>query len=114
MQEEPQEQQQQRSPLLKCLEQLNDDVWRQILLPKLAENKSQADVALTCSSLRTLCQQVQERLSLAALNDSEPPRVAEWLNASVGHFPAMKLVKLKAHQESSYLAIPAMLPALSR
>jgi len=104
-----------QSPFLHCLQQLNDDAWAQVLLPKLIEQGSAAAVALTCSQLRDLCNQYVEVIDLRRLDaDTELCALEEWMQPLPAHFPNCILAKLAFFVESSYVAVQYLLPAISR
>jgi hypothetical protein len=84
-----------QSPLLRCLPQLNDDVFASYLLPKLIEQGSVGAMALTCSQLRRLCQSSTQHLDLSAqpLQDSpcDNPALAQQLIAAFPHCTSLKV-----------------------
>jgi hypothetical protein len=104
------------SPLLQCLEKLNDDVWEQVLLPKLQEQGSPAAVALSCSQLRRLCQHSIDTLSFRNLTSSSTSaqQLACQATAAAAHFPNCRAVCICAHDETSYWQLPVVLPLLGR
>jgi len=104
-----------QSPFLHCLQQLNDDAWTQVLLPKLIEQGSAADVALTCSQLRDLCNHNVETIDLKALAEEEDVRDFDrWLQPLPAHYPNCKSAELSLKGDSSYVGMLYILPALAR
>ena len=104
------------SALLRCLEQLNDDVWAEVLLPKLLADQTAGAAAASCSTLRRLCHGTVKKLNLTALGSScsDGVTVQHHLEALHQHFPSCSAVKMAVHLETSYLMAPAMLERLSR
>jgi hypothetical protein len=105
----------QASALLRCLSQLNTGTWAQVLLPKLVEQRSAADVALSCSQLRDLCYSSRQSLNLGALLYSTDP----WsLRAQVQtlplHFPNCSAVSLDFTSNNCHHTMPCLLPELAR
>jgi hypothetical protein len=104
------------SALLHCLEQLNDEVWGTLLLPKLQADKSAGAVALTCSRFRKLCQSNQGKLDLISLCNSSSS--TSHVKASTAplpqHFPNCSHVRLRLESNSSYLIVPCISVALAR
>jgi hypothetical protein len=105
----------QPSALLQCLSQLNADTWAQVLLPKLVEQGSAADVALTCSQLRDLCYSIRRSINLGALLDSsEPSRLKSVVSGLPVRYPDCSAVSLQLKSVKSYHMTPYVLPALAR
>jgi len=103
------------SPLLHCLQQLNDDAWTEVLLPKLIEQGSAAGVALTCSQLRDLCNHNVETIDLKSLAAEEDVRDLEsWLQPLPAHYPNCKSAELSLQRDISYVGMSYILPALAR
>jgi len=104
------------SPLLHCLQQLNDDVWAQVLLPKLIANKSAHAVALTCTQLRSLCQRSHQQLDLTGLasEGTDTVSVKAYTETLAQHFPSCNAVKLLLSHSHGYVVTPCILEALSR
>jgi hypothetical protein len=98
------------------LEKLNDDVWQQILLPKLQEQGSAGAVALSCTQLRRLCQHSIDTLNLTnmAISPTSTQQLACHTAAAATHFPNCRTVFLCAHEEASYWQLPVVLSLLSR
>lgn len=87
----------------------------QCLLPLLLADGSAAAVALTCSSLRRLVHGSQQRLDLTSLSrQDDPNQVAAWAVEAGQHFPACTTVKCAILQESDFLLVQNILPALAR
>jgi hypothetical protein len=85
------------------------------LLPLLVADGSAAAVALTCSSLRRLVHAQQQRLDLSSLSRHDDPGQAAGLAADAGkHFPACTAVKCGVLQDSDFLLVQNILPALAR
>jgi hypothetical protein len=105
----------QPSALLQCLSQLNADTWAQVLLLKLVEQGSAADVALTCSQLRDLCYSSRQSINLGALLDSsEPSKLKSVISGLPLHFPNCSAVSFQLDSDKSYHTMPYLLPALAR
>jgi hypothetical protein len=83
------------SALLTCLEQLNDDVWTELLLPKLLADGSAPAAALTCSRLRQLCQRSRQQLKLTLLDNTDTATVRRWTEQLPQGFPACTSVVMK-------------------
>jgi hypothetical protein len=104
---------QEKSALLRCLSQLNDDAWAQVLLPKLIAQGSAQAVAGTCSQLRDLCFGGVRSLDLSSLQDSsDTSNLEAWLAPIPSHFRHVITVKLLFNKESTYHAAAYLLPAL--
>jgi hypothetical protein len=101
------------SPLLRCLTQLNDEVWTEILLPKLLADGSAPAAALTCSRLRQLCQRSRQQLKLTSLGSADKATVRRWTEQLPQRFPACSFVVMK-HCEQSCPAAPVIVGVLSR
>jgi hypothetical protein len=105
----------QPSALLHCLSQLNTDAWAQVLLPKLIEQGSAANVALTCSQLRELCYSSRQCINLGAfLDSSEPSSLKSVVSGLPMHFPYCSAVSLRLGSDKSYHTMPYLLPALAQ
>jgi hypothetical protein len=104
------------SPLLQCLDQVNDDVWEQILLPKLLQQGSAPAVALSCTQLRRLCQHSIETLNLTNMTSSSTSaqQLARHAAAVATHFPKCRGVLLCARDDTCYWQLQAVLPLLGR
>lgn len=104
------------SDLLRCLGQLNDYVWAEVLLPKLIADKTAGAVAVSCSSLRRLCHGSVRKLNLTALGNSSSTAITvqHHLAALHQHFPECSSVKVSLVLDSSYLMAPAVVEGLSR
>jgi hypothetical protein len=96
--------------------QLNDDVWAQVLLPKLIADQAAGAVAASCSSLRKLCHGTVRKLNLKAFGStcSNAITVQHHLAALHQHFPDCSTVKMALGTDSSYLLAPAIVEGLSR
>jgi len=104
-----------QSPFLHCLQQLNDDTWAQVLLPKLIEQGSVADVAQTCSQLRDLCNQYVEVIDLSSLAaNADLGALEKWMQPLPARFPNCILARLKLAVGISYVGLQYMLPAIAR
>jgi hypothetical protein len=105
----------QPSALLDCLSQLNEDVWAQVLLPKLREQGSAVAVALTCSRLRDLCYASHTCIELGELLDTmEPNEVQARLHRLPTLCRNLQVVALHMETEDRYHDMPSILPALAR
>lgn len=104
------------SPLLQCLEQVNDDVWEQILLPKLRQQGSAGAVALSCTQLRRLCQHSIETLNLTNMTSSSTnaQQLACHAAAVATHFPKCRRVFLCARDDICCWQLQVVLPLLGR
>lgn len=102
------------SALIRCLQQLDDDVWAEVLLPKLVKDKSAAAVAASCSTLRKLCHGSVRKLNLIAVGCSSAMTGRRQFAALHQHFPDCTTVKVALSGDSSYLIAPAILEGLSR
>ncbi len=104
------------SPLLHCLDQLDDGVWEQVMLPKLLDQGSAGAVTLTCTQLRRLCQHSMNVLNLEQLPNSStsPEQLASQAAAVAAHFPNCRVVRLSAQDSTCYQQLPGVLPLLSR
>lgn len=104
-----------RSPLLHCLEQVNDDVW-EVLLPKLVAQGSAAAVAQTCSQLRRLCQHSVRSLNMTTFPASSinTDVLMKHAAAVAEHFPNCSQLMLESGSRMSYWQLPVMLPLLGR
>lgn len=102
------------SSLLRCLGQLNDDVWTEKLLPKLLANGSAPAAALTCSRLRQLCQRSRQQLKIKTLDTADSTSaVSRWIQQLPQRFPACSSVLIRLHQQSCPAA-PVIVDMLSR
>lgn len=91
------------------------DTWAQVLLPKLIEQGSAADLALTCSQLRDLCYSSSQSIDLGPLPDSTgPSNLKLWVRDLPVHFPNCSTVLVGLRSDSSYHCMPYILPALAR
>jgi hypothetical protein len=105
----------QPSALLHCLSRLNSDVWVQVLLPKLVEQRSAEAVALTCSQLRDLCYSSIQSIDLRRLFQGVDHRhIESWMQGLPLHFPNCTAVSLELRSEASYHTVLFILPALAR
>jgi hypothetical protein len=104
------------SPLLQCLEKLDDDVWAQVFLPKLQQQGSAGAVALSCTQLRRLCQHSIDTLNLVDMPSSSTStqQLACHAAAAATNFPNCMTVYLSAHDETCYWQLPVVLPLLGR
>jgi hypothetical protein len=102
------------SPLLRCLAQLNDDVWEDILLPKLLADGSAPAAALTCSRLRQLCQRSRQQLKLTSLDSADTATVRRWTEQLPQRFPACSSVVMRLCEIESFPAAPVIVDVLSR
>lgn len=85
------------------------------LLPLLIADGSAAAVALTCSSLRRLVHGSRQRLDLTSLSrHDDPNQVAAWAAEAAQHFPACTAVKCAVLQDSDFLLVQNIMPALAR
>lgn len=98
-----------KSALLACLEQLDDDIWSCVLLPKLVADKSASAVCLTCSRLRQLSQTNKMRLDLSLVAS----RDTQYLAAVPSHFHSCTTVLMALRDDSSYVLAPAIAQAAS-
>lgn len=99
--------------LLRFLAQLNDDVWAQLLLPKLVADGSAASVALTCSTVRQLCQYSTQQLKLLFGGITDTAAVRRCMEPLPERFPACSRIELSICEESSII-FPTILDALAR
>jgi hypothetical protein len=102
------------NPLLRCLAQLNDDVWEQILLPKLLADGSGPAAALTCGRLRQLCQRSRQQLKLVSLDSADTASVRRWTVHLSQRFPACSSVVMKLCDVESFPTAPVIVDVLSR
>jgi hypothetical protein len=104
------------SGLLHLLEHLAEDAWSQALLPKLLAGGSASNLALTCSTMRTHVQGSVERLTWRSqhVQGGTPMQLEAWTAAVPQHFPKCVSVHLSLPDDSSYMGISALLPALAR
>ena len=98
------------SPLLRCLAQLNDDVWEDILL---ADGSAPA-AALTCSRLRQLCQRSRQQLELTSLDSADTASVRRWTEQLPQRFPACSSAVMKLCEIDSFPTAPVIVDVLSR
>ena len=104
-----------QSELLRCLSQLNDDVWSEVLLPKLLEQGSAANMALSCMQLRDMCHRNRQRLNLGRLHtSSDPQAVQDWTANLAEHFPACRHIQFVLKGTAGYQIMPFVLPAIAR
>ena len=98
------------------LDQLHDDIWAQVLLPKLVAERSAASVALSCRQLAALCHRLTQHLDLTSLAKSKDGnRVAAHTDALPQHFPGCCSVSLGLQDDSSSRVVTAcVVPALAR
>jgi hypothetical protein len=107
--------QQQHSALLHCLSQLNSDAWAQVLLPKLVEQGSAADAALTCSQLRDLCFDIRLKLDFGdLLAEKTPYYLTSCMHRVPAHLPNCTSVSLKISKDSSCHVLNYLMPTLER
>jgi hypothetical protein len=106
----------QPSALLHCLYQLNTDTWAQVMMPKLVEHKSAADVALSCSQLRDLCYSSRQILKIGLWKlGHNRSQIESHVQSLPTNFPNCTVVSLGLNgMGQSYDAVPAVLPALER
>lgn len=102
------------SPLLRCLGQLNDDVWTEILLQKLLVDGSAPAVALTCSRMRQLCQHSRQQLKLTSLDSADTATVRRWTEQLPQRFPACSSAVMKLCEIESFPTAPVIVDVLSR
>lgn len=103
----------QGSALLRCLSQLHDDAWAQVLLPKLIAQGSAQAVAGICSQLRDLCFGGVHSLDLSSLQDSsDTSNLEAWVQPIPSHFKHVTTVELLFCEEPSYHTAAYLLPAL--
>jgi hypothetical protein len=74
----------QQSALLQCQAQLDSDTWVEVLQPKLIDNGSAGNVALTCTQLRTLCHGSRQQLKLHTLHSHDDPSRGAGLDRRAG------------------------------
>jgi hypothetical protein len=101
---------------LHLLEHLAEDAWAQALLPKLLAGGSAANLALTCTTMRTHVQGNVGRLSWKAqhIQGATPMQLEAWTAAVPQHFPKCVSVHLSLPDDSSYMGVSALLPAVAR
>lgn len=105
----------QGSALLRCLAQLDVDTWASVLLPKLVDDGSAADFALTCTQLRELCHSSVKQLDLQTLTSPDNPYLIELWTQDLGQrFPACSKVDLLVEDNDSFTEGPLVLKALAR
>lgn len=101
------------SALLRCLSQLDEGAWAQVLLPKLIAQGSAQAVAATCSQLRDLCFGAVVSLNLSSLQDSsDTSNLEAWVQPIPSHFKHVTIVKLLFREALSYYTAAYLLPAL--
>lgn len=107
-----------RPPLLHCIDQLNPDTWAQVLLPKLTAQGSASSVALTCSTLRDLCNSNVQELKLKAVPGAVLPitvaTVQSWANSLAAHFPSCRTISVGVGCAEDCELTGHMMPALAR
>jgi hypothetical protein len=104
-------------PLLWCINQLNNETWAQVLLPKLTAQGSVSSVALTCTTLRDLCYSSVEKLALKAVPDCVLPSIAtvkSWANSLAGHFPSCTSLSVGVVCAADCELTGHLMPALAR
>ena len=104
------------SGFLHLLEHLAEDAWSQALLPKLVAGGSAANLALTCTTMRTHVQGNVGRLTWRSqhVQGATPMQLEAWTAAVSQHFPKCVSVHLSLPDDSSYMGVSALLPALAR
>jgi hypothetical protein len=104
-----------QSALLQCLSQLNSDTWAEALLPKLVDNGSAGNVALTCAQLRTLCHGSRQQLNLRSLHSHEDPcQVLDWTAGLADRFSYCSCVELSVSKDEDLHGFTYMASALAR
>jgi hypothetical protein len=104
----------QPSLLLQCLSSLGAETFAGVLLPKLVEDGSACDVALTCSQLRDLCHGSVQQLDLTEVLDQDSSVVEEWMQSLPQHFSSCTSAQLWLHDEDSYDRLMYLLTGLAR
>ena len=101
---------------LHLLEHLAEDAWSQALLPKLVAGGSAGNLALTCSTMRTHVQGNVGGLTWKAqhIQGATPMQLEAWTAAVPQHFLQCVSVHLSLPDDSCYMGISALLPALAR
>jgi hypothetical protein len=104
-----------QSALLQCLSQLDCDTWAEALLPKLIDNGSAGNVALTCAQLRSLCHGSRQQLNLRSLHShADPSHVLDWTAGLADRFPNCSCVKLLVEHEEDLHGFTYLASALAR